>query len=323
MIECGRNYEIKRYPMETILHISMIVLPILFCICLGVTARKKKIMTPEQIGGMPQFVIRFALPCVLFNSCLTAQMSVESLGSMAIAFAFTLVAALLGFRFRKKRLPYSNLPLLACSMETGMLGIPLTILLFGSGEAYRMGVLDLAQSFICIPVISILTADTGSSPSVKKLTKQVLTSPLLICSMTGLAMNLLGIRDVLDSIGILPIITECTGFLGEPISALMLFCVGYNFSFTKEDRSAIFKVSGAHLGLHLLFAGAAQLLLCLFPSVDPRTRWAMLLYFTLPGSYLSPALGKTEKDQQVLSSVCSLLTLFTILVFTVITVMTA
>ena len=309
--------------MELFLHVAMVVLPILFCACLGMVARAKKLMTAEQIGGMPQFVIRFALPCVLFNSCLTAQISAESLGSMAIAAIFSLLCAVLAFRFRKKRLPYSNLPLLACSMETGMLGIPLTILLFGASQAYRMGVLDLAQSFVCIPVLSILAADTGSSPSIGKLVKKVLASPLLICSLSGLAMNLLGIREYLDSINILPLITECTGFMGEPISALMLFCVGYNFSFTKEDRAAIFKVSGAHLALHLCLAGIAQLLLCLFPSVEPMTRWAMLLYFTLPGSYLTPALGKNEKEQVVISSSCSLLTLFTLVVFTIIAIMTA
>ena len=309
--------------MEIILHVAMIVLPILFCASLGMIARAKKLMTAEQIAGMPQFVIRFALPCVLFNSCLTAEMGAESLGSMAIVFTFALLAALFGFHFRKKQLPYSNLPMLECSMETGMLGIPLVILLFGASEAYRMGVLDLAQNFICIPVISILTANAGTSPSVGKLLKKAFASPLMICSLAGLALNLLGIRTFLDNIGILQIITACTGFIGEPISALMLFCVGFNFSFTKENRSAIFKVSGAHLGLHLLFVLVAQLILCLFPSVDPMTRWVMLLYFTLPGSYLTPALGKSEKDQVVMSSVCSLLTLFTIVVFTVITVMTA
>lgn len=309
--------------MEIALHVAMIVLPILFCASLGMAARAKKFITPEQISGMPQFVIQFALPCVLFNSCLTAEISGESLGSMAIALAFSLTGAVLAFRVRKKHLPYSNLPMLACSMETGMLGIPLVILLFGSAEAYRMGVLDLAQSFVCIPVISILTADTGSSPSLGKLLKKVISSPLMLCSLAGLTLNLLGVRSILDQIGVLQLITACTSFVGEPISALMLFCVGFNFSFTKEDRGGIFKVCGAHLGLHLLFAGAAQLLLCLFPSVDPMTRWVMLLYFTLPGSYLTPALGKTEKEQVVISSACSLLTLFSLVVFTIIAVLTA
>ena len=284
--------------MEKLLHVAMIVLPILFCAALGMTARAKQLITPAQING-------------------------ESLGSMAIAGGFSLVGALLAFRVRKKMLPYSNLPLLACSMETGMLGIPLTILLFGSAQAYRMGVLDLAQSFVCIPVISILSADAGATPSPAKLLKKVMASPLMICSLAGLALNLLGIRAWLETVGILPIITACISFVSDPISALMLFCVGFNFSFTKADRAAIFKVSGAHLLLHLAFAGAAQLLLGLFPSVDPMTRWVMLLYFTLPGSYLSPALGKTEKEQMVISSACSLLTLFCLVVFSFITLMTA
>ena len=234
--------------MEKLLHVAMIVLPILFCAALGMTARARQLITPAQIEGLPQFVIRFALPCVLFNSCLTAQISGESLGSMAIAIAFSFTGAVIGFRIRKKHLPYSNLPMLACSMETGMLGIPLVILLFGTAQAYRMGVLDLAQSFICIPVISILSADTGSSPKLGQLLKKVMASPLMICSLAGLALNLLGIRAILENIGVLEIITKCTGFVSDPISALMLFCVGFNFSFTREDRAAIFKVSGAHMG---------------------------------------------------------------------------
>ena len=309
--------------MDKLLHVAMIVLPILFCASLGILARGKKLITPVQIEGLSQFVIRFALPCVLFNSCLTAQISGESLGSMAIAIAFSFTGAVIGFRIRKKQLPYSNLPMLACSMETGMLGIPLVILLFGTAQAYRMGVLDLAQSFICIPVISILSADAGSSPSPAVLLKKVMASPLMICSLAGLALNLLGVRAWLEGVGVMALITECTSFVSDPISALMLFCVGFNFSFTKEDRAAIFKVCSGHIALHLAFAGAAQLLLCLFPSVDPMTRWVMLLYFTLPGSYLTPALGKTEKEQMVISSACSLLTLFCLVVFSFITLMTA
>ena len=309
--------------MDKLLHVAMIVLPILFCASLGILAREKKLITPVQIEGLSQFVIRFALPCVLFNSCLTAQISGESLGSMAIAIAFSFTGAVIGFRIRKKHLPYSNLPMLACSMETGMLGIPLVILLFGTSQAYRMGVLDLAQSFICIPVISILSADAGSSPSPAVLLKKVMASPLMICSLAGLTLNLLGVRAWLEGVGVMALLTECTSFVSDPISALMLFCVGFNFSFTKADRAAIFTVSGAHLLLHLAFAGAAQLLLSLFPSVDPMTRWVMLLYFTLPGSYLTPALGKTETDQKVISSVCSLLTLFCLVVFSFITLMTA
>ena len=309
--------------MEKFLHVAMIIIPILFCASMGVMAKAKNLMTAAQIEGLPQFVVRFALPCVLFNSCLTAQISGESVGSMAIAFAGSLIGAVIAFCVRKKQLPYSNLPLLGCSMETGMLGIPLTILLFGSAQAYRMGVLDLAQSFVCIPVISILSASTGSNPNFGKLLKKVLTSPLMLCSLLGLVLNLVGIRAFLDNIDVLALISECAGFIGSPVSALMLFCVGYNFSFTREDRGAIFKVCGAHMALHLFFAGAAQLLLCLLPSVDPATRWVMLLYFTLPGSYLTPALGKTENEQKIISSACSLLTLFCLLVFSFIALMNA
>ena len=309
--------------MEKYVNIALIILPILFAAGLGILARVKKIMTKDQIEGLQNFVIRIGVPCMLFNSCLTGEISGQSLGTMVIIIAFALAAALLSFRLNKKLLPYHNLPLLSCGKETGMLGIPLTIVLFGATQAYRMGVLDLAQGFIGIPVMSILSANTGSEASIGKLFKKVLTAPMLVFSLLGLALNLLGIRHMLADASLLPLITETTLFVGEPISALMLFCVGYNFSLTKEDRGAVFRVSGAHVAMHACFAGLAQLVLCLFPNVDPLTRWVIVLYYALPGSYLAPALGRTETERTVISSACSLLTIFTLIVFCVMAVIFA
>ena len=309
--------------MDKYLNVALIIVPILFAASMGVLARARRMLTQEQIVGLQQFVIRLGLPCLLFNSCLTAQISSESLGTMGIIVFFDLVAALWAFRGGKKLFPYHNLPMLNCAKETGMLGVPLTIILFGSVQAYRMGVLDLAQGLVSIPVLSILAADAGSNPSVRNLLKKIFTSPMLVCSLLGLMLNLLGIRQFLESVNLLPLITESTLFLGEPVSALMLFCVGYNFSFAREDRGAIFRVSGLHLALHGSFAILAQLILCLFPNVDPLTRWVVLLYYCLPGSYLAPALGRTEKEQSVISSACSLLTLVTLTVFCIIAVILA
>ena len=53
----------------------------------------------------------------------------------------------------------------------------------------------------------------------------------------------------------------------------------------------------------------AQAALFLIPDVDNLTRLAIFLYCMLPGSYLTPGLGRTEEDYQIFSGVCSVLTL--------------
>lgn len=301
--------------MDRILTILEVVMPIFSAVGLGMLAKSKHLVSAEGIRGFQQFVMQFGLPCVVFNSCLMAQMGAESLVSMALGLAMVLTGALWAFSAGKKRYPYHNLPQLFAAQETGMLGIPLVIILFGAEHSYRMGVLDLAQAVAAFPVIALLSADTGENPRAGEIFCKVLKSPLLIMSALGLVLNLTGIRGWMETVGVLGMVTKSTGFLTEPVSALMLFSVGYNFSLRKNSRGEIIRISAIHFAAFALMGVAAQLVLCLFPQVDAVTRWVLALYCILPGSYLAPGLGRREEDFTVASGVCSVLTVVTLVCF--------
>ena len=302
---------------EKILTVAQVVTPIFVTVFLGVLARRRKLLTPEQVQGLQQFALKFGMPCVVFTSCLTPDMGVESLSSMGLVLIAVLLSTLLSFRLRKQRYPYHNLPMLFCAQETGMMGIPLFIILFGAGQAYRMGVLDLIQAVAAYPVIAILTTDTGENPTVSRMLRKILSSPLMIMSMLGLFLNLSGIGAWLNRVGVGGILTASTSFLSQPISALMIFSVGYNFSLAKECRRTVLEVAGIHFGLFALFCVVIQGVLLLLPNVDSLTRWAVLLYCALPASYLSPGLGRSAEDYTLSSGVCSILTATCLMVFCV------
>lgn len=204
-----------------------------------------------------------------------------------------------------------------------MLGIPLYLTLFGTAEAYRMGVLDMTQALIAIPVIAILGSDAGENPSIGSIVKKVFQSPLLIMSLLGLALNLSGAADFLNSIGVGGVITETTGFIAQPVSAVILFSVGYNFSLGEGSRKQIFKLCGVHFSLFAIFCVIIQAAMFLLPSVEPETRWAILIYCTLPASFLTPGFGKNEEEYTVASGVCSILTVVSLIIFCVVAVMVA
>jgi predicted permease len=140
--------------MESILNVLKIVAPIFATIGLGILARKKNTLSEEQIRGLQQFVMSFCLPCVVFNSCLSASFGMESLATMGLVMPMILLSSVWSFRQGKKIFPYHNMPMLFSAQESGMLGIPLFMTLFGAANVYRMGVLDLAQSVVAIPVIA-------------------------------------------------------------------------------------------------------------------------------------------------------------------------
>lgn len=306
--------------MEKIMAVLQVIMPIFVTIGLGFYARRRDILTSEQITGLQQFVMKFGLPCVLFNSCLNATLGSESITSMLLVIPSILLSSVLGFWIRRRKYPYHNLPMLFSAQESGMLGIPLFITLFGIHEAYRMGVLDLAQTLIAIPAIAILTAETGKNPSPLQIAGKVVRSPFLIASVLGLLLNLSGVADGLDSVGILPIITETTGFLSQPVSAVMLFSVGYNFSLHEGYRATIFQLAGLHFVLFSVICLLMQGVLCFVPGIEVQTRWAVLLYCMLPSSYLSPSLGRKEEDAIVTSGVCSILTAACLVVFCIMAV---
>ena len=295
--------------MEVFVTVAQVVAPIFAAIVLGILAKKQDWVTAENVQGYQKFVMKIGLPCVVFNSCLTAQIGLESLTSMGLILPALFLATLWAFRVRKSKYPYHNLPMLFCAQESGMLGIPLFIILFGADQAYRIGILDLTQAVLAFPVIAILSADTGNNPSVGEIIKKVISSPLMIMSFLGLTLNIRGIGAWMDQVGIGGILTETTGFLSTPVSALMIFSVGYNFSLSEGSRSTIAKISVIHFAYYGLVCLLVQGVLFLIPDVDILTRLAIFLYCMLPGSYLTPGLGRTEEDYHIFSCVCSVLTL--------------
>ena len=309
--------------IEKVFKVAQVVVPIFVAIFLGVLAKRRNLMTQDNVKGLQQFALKFGMPCVVFTSCLTADMGAESLSSMGLVLAAVLISCGLSFGLRKKRYPYHNLPMLFSAQETGMMGIPLFIILFGAQQAYRMGVLDLIQAVAAYPVIALLSTDSRENPTVSRIIRNILTSPLMIMSMLGLFLNLSGIGGWLNGIGIGGVITASTSFLSQPISALMIFSVGYNFSLAKESRKPVLEISAIHFGLFALFCAVIQGVLFLLPNVDSLTRWAVLLYCALPASYLSPGLGRSTLDSTMASGVCSVLTATCLAVFCMIAAVVA
>lgn len=306
--------------MKNFLSLLETLIPIVVCLGLGILARKKQILTQEQNQGIQQFVLKFCIPCVLFNSCLQSQLGSESLVTMAMLLPILFLSALWAFWARKKILRYHNLPMLFAAHETGMLGLPFCMILFGTAEAYRMGVLDMTQGLISIPVMVILSAATGKNISIGGIVKRVLLSPMLIMSVLGFALGLSGAADWLNRIGVGSIITGTTSFLAQPVSAAILFTIGFNFSLKGESKGKVLKITGICLAFATVSCLIMQGVLCLIPSVDSVTRWVVLLYCMLPASFLAPGLAKNQEESVIASGVCSVMTIVTLIVFCVIAV---
>lgn len=309
--------------MEKVTTVLQVIVPIFAAIFLGMLARKTRTITPEENRGLQQFVVQYGLPCVLFNSCLNCELGAEAVTSMALLLPLLLASVLWAFRAGRKKHPYHNFPMIFVAKESGMLGIPLFMALFGAEQAYRMGVLDITQAIVATPTLAILSTAVDENPTPGQVAKRVLRSPILIMSLLGLGFNLTGVMDWLNGFGVGAIITETTSFIAEPVSAAILFSVGYNFSMEKGNRGEIFRISALQFAFFGVICLVIQGALFLVPSVEPETRWAAALYCALPASFLVPSLGRNEEEYTLGSGVCSVMTVVSLLIFCVMSVLVA
>ena len=306
--------------MEKWSAVAQVVAPIFAAVLIGIYAKRKQLIHTDAVKGMQQYVMSFGLPCVIFNSCLNASVNAQSLVSFVMVLPIMVAASLTAFFVLRKRFPYHNMPMLFAAQESGMLGIPLYLTLFGAAHMFKIGVLDLAQALTCIPMIAILSADMGENPKPLNILMQVLRSPILIMAVLGLVLNLSGAKDTAAGASVVPVLSEAATFIAQPVSALMLFSVGYNLSISSGNRDDILRLSAIHFVMLAAAGLLMQGILCLLPQVEAETRWAILLYSTLPGSYISTTLGRTQEEAEFASGVCSVLTIVSLLIFCVIAV---
>jgi len=308
--------------MEKWITVLEVLLPIALAMTLGAVARKKGSISKAGIEGMQKFVLNVALPFSLFNACLNGKFSRETLLPMALTFFVLLISTLMAFRMRK-RIGYSNLPMAFAAGEAGMIGLPLYMTLFPAEHTFRFAALQLSHLATAMPTLSILTAEKdGKALDTPALVKKVFTTPLLVGSLLGVIMNLSGGMRLLESIGLDTVLTKATSFMAAPVSAVIVFVIGYTVDFSGEDLRAELRVCAVRFFLFALFCLLLQGALLLVPDVVPETRWAVLLYYMLPAPYPMPALGKNDSEQSFGSGVCSIGTVITLAVFCVMTVLT-
>ena len=306
--------------MQNIVSILKVVLPLLVSLGIGFFARRRSVLTPEAIEGMKTFVLKFALPFMLFGLFFTAEYSVRVLLFAATMFALGFVGLGLGFLIGKpleRRSPM--LKYMTAGWEVGMLGYALYALLFGTENLRYMALMDFGQVlFVFSGFIAALNARTGRP--LKESLKSLLTNPVPWAMVSGAALAILGVSKALEPSGLTGVITSVCNFISAPLSCLIFIVVGYGIEFSKKNFataaiSAVMRtlVCGALCVVALLFIGA------FIPLSDPM-RWAIIVIFLTPAPFILTMYTNSEQERADVSMSLSLQTLVSVLAFIIIAI---
>lgn len=185
--------------------------PVFFMIILGMIARIKGFISPEQKEGANHIVFNVLFPILIFNVLFTAKIESSAILIVLyvlIAFTLALVLGKCITKFTGKEVGHI-FPYLLTTCEGGNVALPLYTSIVGVAYASNTVIFDIAGTVIAFIIIPVLVAKaTSGNTSTKELLKTIFTNSFVIAGMLGLVLNLLGAYDMLSQTAFIDVYTN-------------------------------------------------------------------------------------------------------------------
>lgn len=302
------------------------VLPVLLLFLLGAVLRRRAFLTEATVADLRRFVLAVTLPSALFLTFLRVDLELRYLPIVAIVFAACLVMLLVGpglTRLVGVRSPLAG-PLMT-GFEAGMLGYAIYGGVFGQENLYRFGIVDLGQVLFVFFVLATVLARraTGVTPGVRETVTAFVRTPVILGILAGMAGNLVGLAELLDSNPISGSLLATLALLGACTTPLIAVVIGYSTRLRPGALSRPARTVGIRLTAWVLLAIPFTLFVVRgVLALDPLFAAAVMTMAILPPPFVIPLyMGSRPEDvaeRDYVADTLSLATVATLVAFTVV-----
>lgn len=216
----------------TISELISIILSILLLISIGFFSKRAGLLKKEDTAVLNTIIIYLTMPALIFRAVFESDVSASLLKIPALA--LVIVALSMGVAFiagRAARLskPTFGALLIAASIgNTGYLGFPLTLQLFGIGNLVKAVFYDLFGTVIFMFTVGLIVADAyGDGQARINKIKEILTFPPLLGLVTAL---------ILKGVALPGFVMDTIGFLAGATVPLIMFSIGLALEVTDVGR---------------------------------------------------------------------------------------
>lgn len=242
------------------------LVPTFLLIALGYIARAARIATAEQFGMVNRFGYFVLYPAFLFTLVSRANFAGEDAvpflgGVMGGFLTLALIALALRLVFRGDGPAYTSV-FQGSLRWNGFALLAAATALFGSQGQELIGLafgpLVLTLNIICVIVLA--RWGSAKATSMRALLDQIIANPLILGCAIGMAVNLVGVRD-------LGYISDTLQLLGQAAMPVALMCVGAGLDFGAL-RASLPKVATASV-MRLVLAPLLVWGACLLTGASP------------------------------------------------------
>lgn len=316
------NYTIQMKKKEVIYECIINIVSCVFMIILGMIARIKGFISPEQKEGANHIVFNVLFPILILNVLFTAKIESSAILIVVyvlIAFTLALVLGKCITKFTGKEVGHIS-PYLLTTCEGGNVALPLYTSIVGVAYASNTVIFDIAGTVIAFIIIPVLVAKvTSGNTSTKELLKTIFTNSFVIALMLGIILNLLGVYDLLSQTAFIDLYTNTIQQATAPIVSLILLIIGYNLKINKDTLGSLLKLVGVRI-IFYIFVIAGFFVFFPHLMADKIYMMAVLIYFMCPTGFAMPMLisplNKSEEDEDFTAAFISLFMVITLIVYT-------
>ena len=298
-----------------------IIFPMLAAFVCGLIIKRSPLnkISARPIAILRSLISNILLPFIIFQSFLGVEFQPAYLAYSVFFFLVMLISFFCGFLIRRF-FPNVNasFPFLMASYEGGLLGYPLSAILYPiSGSSY-FAFIDMGQMifsyFVFLPVIQIFS---NKKTDFADIAKSVLLNPIFDAMILGLICNRLHLNDALLSSNFGNIYLLFVNNISTAVTYTLLFIIGYDFLINRD--SIVQGVLTALCRTASLTAAGLLFSTVLYQIIPYQEQYfiVMLLGCTLPSPLCLTAINDFGEDAKYINTVIPYSTLITFLLFPV------
>jgi len=295
------------------------IFPVFFMIGLGMCARMRGWVTPEQKSGVSATVFGLLFPILIFSLMSTVSISADHVlivGYLTAAYCVALVVGKVLSGFTGERFAHFSNFLLAVQ-EGGSVALPLYVSIVGPSS--NTVILDMASMivvFIVYPVLVQRAVSEGADA--RAIVRNILTNSFVIAVIAGLFFNFTGLYALLSTTPVFELYSGAVEMATAPIVGMILITIGYDLRVDREMVRPLLRLTLVKVVFYALVM-ASMLVLFRGLMADKDFLMATLIYLSCPSGFAVPAfispLFRTDDDASFASAFTSLYIVVTLVVY--------
>ena len=296
------------------------IAPIIILLVVGKFFQLTRFIGANTVVELKKLVVNVALPAVLFASFFYMDLETEYFLFVPVILVYCILLYVLGCGLhRLLKIKGEYFPFLITGFEYGMMGVSLFGAAYGLNQIGKIAIVDLGQeTFIWFIYVALLIQKRDGKTSPGSLMKMFATSPVIIAIVSGLVLNLVGLRDVIAVVPFTTGLLNTIELIGSLTVPLILIVVGYGIQIDMRE----FVYSARVILIRLAINIPAALTLNHFfvrglMGLDIGFQAALFTLLILPPPFILTLFMKQDLEEELhsVNNTLMLHTLVTIIVF--------